>query len=129
MVEEKGIHIDRITNYKAVIIQWYPDSLKSKYCFGNERIVAIKNPTFRDSLHALFDLGKVCPLSSLTTKWAEISTNHNPATTKNTYLFFGCLLADVGPEAVGPAAKGPARQKKKAIGTLDVAFKRRFFAL
>ena len=40
MVEEKGIQIDTITNYQAVIIQWYPDSLKSKYLFGNERIVA-----------------------------------------------------------------------------------------
>ena len=125
MVEEKGIHIDEITDYKAVIIQWYPDSLKSKYWFGNERIVAIKNPISRDALLEWTVLDEVCPFSSAsTTKWAEFSTNHKPATTKNTILVFGCFDAAVGPETVGAS-----RQKIKRIGTLDEAFKKRFFAL
>ena len=131
-MEEQGIHIDKITDYKAVIIQWYPDSLKSKYWFGNERIVAIKNPTSRDALHEWTVLDKVCPISCSTRKWAEFSTNHKPATTKNTILAFGRFFAAVGPKAIEPAAKGPVRpvrQKKKAIGTLDDDFKRRFFAL
>ena len=124
-MEEKGIQIDKITDYQAVIIQWYPDSLKSKYWFGNERIVAIKNPISRDALLEWTVLDEVCPFSSSTTKWAEFSTNHKPATTKNTILAFGCFLA-----AFEPAAEGPARLiKKKKIGTLDAAFKKRFFAL
>jgi hypothetical protein len=83
---------------------------------------AIKNPTSRNFLRALAVLRKVFPVSSSTTKWAKFSTNHKPATTKNTILAFVCLLATAGPAALGPTAKGPARQKKKAIGTLDVAF-------
>jgi hypothetical protein len=125
MVEEKGIHIDTITAYEAVIMQWYPDSLKSKYRFGNERIVAIKNPISRDALLEWTVLDEVCPFSSAsTTKWAEFSTNYKPATTKNTILVFGCFDAAVGPETVGAS-----RQKIKRIGTLDEAFKKRFFAL
>ena len=125
MVEEKGIQIDTITNYQAVIIQWYPDSLKSKYWFGNERIVAIKNPNTRDALLEWTVLDEVCPFSSSTTKWADFSTNHKPATTKNTILAFGCFLAAVRFETVGAARL----IEKKKIGTLDAAFKKRFFAL
>ena len=104
MVEEKGIHIDKITDYKAVIIHWYPDSLKSQYWFGNERIVAIKNPISRDALLEWTVLDEVCPFSSSTTKWAEFSTNHKPATTKDTILVFGCFDTAVGPETVGHTA-------------------------
>ena len=86
--------------------------------------MAVKNPTSRDALHEWTVLDKVCPFSSSTTKWAEFSTNHKPATTKNTIIAFGCFLAGVGTEA-----EGTVRQKKKAIGTLDEAFKKRFFAL
>ena len=130
MVKEKGIQIDTITNYQAVIIQWYPDSLKSKYLFGNERIVAIKNPNTRDALLEWTVLDKVCPFSSSTTKWADFSTNHKPATTKNTILAFGRFLAAVGSEAVEPAAERPARRRKiERIGMLDAGFKKRFFAL
>ena len=129
-MEEKGIHIDKITDYKAVIIQWYPDSLKSKYLFGNERIVAIKNPNTRDALLEWTVLDKVCPFSSSTTKWADFSTNHKPATTKNTILAFGRFFAAVGSEAVEPAAERPARRRKiERIGMLDAGFKKRFFAL
>ena len=130
MVKEKGIQIDTITNYQAVIIQWYPDSLKSKYWFGNERIVAIKNPISRDALLEWTVLDKVCPFSSSTTKWADFSTNHKPATTKNTILAFGRFFAAVGSEAVEPAAERPARRRKiERIGMLDAGFKKRFFAL
>ena len=130
MVEEKGIQIDTISNYKAVIIQWYPDSLKSKYLFGNERIVAIKNPNTRDALLEWTVLDNVCPFSSSTTKWADFSTNHKPATTKNTILAFGRFFAAVGSEAVEPAAERPARRRKiERIGMLDAGFKKRFFAL
>ena len=129
-MEEKGIQIDKITDYQAVIIQWYPDSLESKYWFGNERIVAIKNPISRDALLEWTVLDEVCPFSSSTTKWADFSTNHKPATTKNTILAFGRFFAAVGSEAVEPAAERPAgRRKIERIGMLDASFKKRFFAL
>ena len=103
-----------------------PRLLKKQILVWKERI---KNPTSRNFLRALAVLRKVCPVSSSTTKWAKFSTNHKPATTKNTILAFGRFFAAVGPKAIEPAAEGPVRQKKKAIGTLDDDFKRRFFAL